>query len=66
MIVSAKSAIWTPADPMTAGPKAFRNALTLMSRRGRVTAAATPARRAANATSSHCSRPEITTPQAAA
>ncbi len=66
MMVSANSASCTPMEPTVAGPSARKNFRTSASSSGQRRAVIAPARQVSPPTSSACSTPEISTPQAAA
>src|SRR5262249_21357007 len=66
MMVSANSAIWMPAEPMVAGPSAWKKRLTSSSHFGQRNAVITPLRNVSPPTSSTSRMPAMNTPQAAA
>ena len=66
MMVSANSASCTPAEPTVAGPSARKNRRTSASSSGQRSVGNAPTRQLSPPTSSACSTPEISTPQAAA
>src|SRR5262252_7887365 len=62
MMVSAKSAIWMPAEPIVAGPSAWKKRLTSSSHFGQRNAVITPLRQVSPPTSSTSRMPAINTP----
>ena len=66
MMVSAKSAIWVPAEPITAGAKVARKRLMCFFIGGPAKRSKIPARWAAAEVSTSCSTPETVNPQLAA